>query len=68
VKEILNAISDAGTDGITKKALNDKVKWISMREREPILADLINDGTIRREKTRPTRRGGPPSTRFFATA
>jgi hypothetical protein len=68
VKEILNAISDAGRDGITKKALNDKVKWISMREREPILADLINDGTIRREKTRPTRRGGPPSTRFFATA
>ena len=65
VKALTNAVRDAGKDGITTTELNGTMKWIPAKDRNSILADLIQDGALRMETIRTGARG-PKCLRYFA--
>ena len=65
VNKILNAIRDAGAEGITGRELNNAIRSIHAKERNAILFDLVNDGAIMAKKIPPTTRGGRPGFRYL---
>jgi hypothetical protein len=56
-KRVLEIISSAGVDGITRQQLYDRTRFLTRRDREDILATLTEAGkvefTIRQTTTRP---------------
>ena len=67
-KRVRNLISDAGPDGIVKHDLIQRTRFLDIKQRDMILASLIDSGEITAHQIPPGATGGRPGYRFKMAA